>query len=71
MKTIFFLLGGGLLIMTGVALNCAHARRCHKHADKLRDEGLDETFPASDPPSTQDFSSPEDRGQAPRGYAGA
>jgi hypothetical protein len=27
----------------------------------MLDEALDETFPASDPTSTQDFSAPEDR----------
>ncbi len=53
-------LGGGLLAM-GYALDCMSSRRCSKHTESMLDEALDETFPASDPTSTQDYSAPEDR----------
>lgn len=68
MKISSFLLIAGALLVAGVALDRAFKREC-QDSDELLDKGLDETFPASDPTSTQDFSSPEDRGQAPRGYA--
>jgi hypothetical protein len=53
-------LTGGLLA-AGYALDCVSSRRCAKHTESMLDEALDETFPASDPTSTQDFSAPEDR----------
>ncbi len=53
-------LTGGLLA-AGYALDCMSSRRCHKRTESMLDEALDETFPASDPTSTQDFSAPEDR----------
>jgi hypothetical protein len=67
-KTSSFLLLAGTILLVATALDRAFKREC-QDSDELLDKGLDETFPASDPTSTQDFSAPEDRGQAPRGYA--
>ncbi len=58
MSALRYIAVGGILLLIGVALDCAHAGRCRKHTEMLRDKGLDDTFPASDPPATQDFSSP-------------
>jgi hypothetical protein len=52
--------GGGVLAL-GAALDCLSSRRCSLHQESLLDEALDETFPASDPVSTQDFTSPDER----------
>jgi len=56
----YLAMGGGLLAL-GVALDCLSSRRCAQHQESMLDEALDETFPASDPTSTQDFTSPDDR----------
>lgn len=53
-------MSGGLLAAS-YALDRLSRRRCSKHTETMLDEALDETFPASDPTSTQDFSAPEDR----------
>lgn len=51
------LTAGGL-----VALACHANGRCKRqHADDLRDESLDESFPASDPPASQNFDIPANR----------
>jgi hypothetical protein len=48
---------GGLL-----ALACSANARCKRqHSDELRDDSLDESFPASDPPASQDFDIPVNR----------
>lgn len=36
-------------------------RMSKEHSEKLLDESLVETFPASDPPATQDFDIPANR----------
>lgn len=56
----YIAVGGGLLAL-GYALDCLSSRSCSQHKESMLDEALDETFPASDPTSTQDFSAPEDR----------
>jgi hypothetical protein len=60
MKLIHFALGGAS-VMLGLMLDRLHERRCHDRASSLLDESLDGTYPASDPPATQDFSSPSER----------
>ena len=43
-------------------LMCKRAvRRQRCHSDGMLDEALDHTFPASDPPATQDFAIPANR----------
>jgi hypothetical protein len=61
MKLIHFALGA-TLVMLGLALDRLYERRCHDRVSRLRDQSLDDTYPASDPPATQDFSSPWERG---------
>jgi hypothetical protein len=56
----YLAVGGGLLAL-GYALDCFSNSRCSRHKESMLDEALDETFPASDPTSTQDFTAPEDR----------
>jgi hypothetical protein len=56
-----YVLVGGALLATGVALDCLSRQRCADHTESMLDEALDETFPASDPTSTQDFTAPEER----------
>jgi hypothetical protein len=51
------LTAGGL-----VALAChANSRGRRQHKEELLDESLDESFPASDPPASQDFDIPANR----------
>lgn len=59
----YIAVGGGLLAL-GYVLDCLSSRKCSQHTESMLDEALDETFPASDPTSTQDFSAPEDRAAA-------
>lgn len=43
-------------------LMCQRAlRRERCHSDGMLDEALDQSFPASDPPATQDFAIPANR----------
>jgi hypothetical protein len=45
-----------------VALTCMSNARCgRRHREKMLDEALVESFPASDPPATQDFGIPANR----------
>lgn len=45
-----------------VALACMANARCgRKHREKMLDEALVESYPASDPPATQDFEIPANR----------
>ena len=60
MKLIHFALGGALFLL-GLALDRLYEQRCHDRVSSLLDETLDGTYPASDPPATQDFSSPWER----------
>ncbi|HTQ35651.1 MAG TPA: hypothetical protein VMH77_01335 [Steroidobacteraceae bacterium] len=57
------ILVGALLLGALGTLACAAARgtRRRRHAETVRDESLRETFPASDPPATQDFAIPANR----------
>ena len=51
------LTAGGL-----VALACTANRRCtRQHKEDVLDKSLDESFPASDPPASQDFDIPVNR----------
>jgi hypothetical protein len=44
------------------ALACMANSRCRRtHREELLDEALDESYPASDPPATQDFDIPANR----------
>lgn len=43
------------------ALRWLNAQHDAITTDQKRDEAIAESFPASDPPASQDFSSPEDR----------
>lgn len=54
-------LAGGLMILVVAMLSRFSARCAYRHGESLLDEALDETFPASDPTATQDFSAPDDR----------
>jgi len=52
------------LVGAGVAHLVRHFsgwHRARRHKDTLRDEALDETFPASDPPASQNFDTPRNR----------
>jgi hypothetical protein len=45
-----------------MALGCLVDGRCRRrHSEEMLDEGLDETFPASDPTASQDFAIPVNR----------
>lgn len=45
-----------------VALACLANSRCRRtHQEEQLDEALAESYPASDPPATQDFSIPANR----------
>lgn len=51
------LTAGGL-----VALACSANSRCKRqHKEEILDKSLDESFPASDPPASQDFAIPVNR----------
>lgn len=52
----------GAFVSGLVALACSANSRCRRqHSEQLRDEALDESFPASDPPASQDFAIPANR----------
>ena len=61
MKLLRYALAGGVLLASVVAINRILARQNHRRSEQRRDEALEDSFPASDPPGTQDFSSPDDR----------
>jgi hypothetical protein len=45
-----------------VALACMANSRCRRtHREELLDEALDESYPASDPPASQNFDIPANR----------
>lgn len=50
----------GVLAVTVCGAWAAARRRSHRQ-DRKRDEALDQTFPASDPPASQDFDIPVNR----------
>jgi len=52
---------GATFLLAGVVLDALCSRKGHKHNESMLDGALDDTFPASDPTATQDFSAPEDR----------
>lgn len=52
---------GGALVALGVALDSLYERHCRQRDSSLLDESLEGTFPASDPPATQDFTAPDER----------
>lgn len=44
------------------ALACSlHTHHRQSHSEELLDEALDDSFPASDPPASQDFAIPANR----------
>ncbi len=51
----------GMAAVIALAFYLYRRSRARRHRESLRDEALDESFPASDPPATQDFSSPDGR----------
>ena len=54
-----YLLLFGIVASGVAALACRTGRRCH--SDRMLDHALDESFPASDPTSSQDFAIPVNR----------
>jgi len=54
-----YLLLFGIAVSGLAALAFRGGRGCH--SDKMLDQALDETFPASDPTSSQDFAIPANR----------
>ena len=54
-----------VMAIVGIAINKLLRRlrraRGRRHEDQLLDQSLVETFPASDPSASQDFSNPQDR----------
>lgn len=52
----------GAFVSGLVALACSANGRCRRqHSEKMLDGALDESFPASDPPASQDFAIPANR----------
>jgi hypothetical protein len=54
------LVGGIAAGLAALACMC-NSRGCRRHREKMLDEALVESFPASDPPATQDFAIPANR----------
>ena len=62
MKLLRLITTAALLFSVGYLLDCKHAGGCRKkHGEEQLDDALDNTFPASDPTATQDFSIPANR----------
>jgi hypothetical protein len=55
------LLGSMAAVVTRAVVRHRKRRRERQDADRRRDESLEETFPASDAPATQDFDIPVNR----------
>lgn len=55
-----YLLLFGIVVSGVAALACRTGGR-RSHSEKMLDAALDETFPASDPTSSQDFAIPANR----------
>lgn len=52
----------GAFVSGMVALACSANGRCRRqHSEKVLDDALDESFPASDPPASQDYAIPANR----------
>ena len=62
MKLLRLITTAAVLFSVGYLLDCRHAGGCRKkHGEEQLDDALDNTFPASDPTATQDFSIPANR----------
>lgn len=53
--------GGAAMLLMRALVRHRKRREDRKHAETQLDESLEETFPASDPPATQDYDIPVNR----------
>jgi hypothetical protein len=51
----------GILGAVSACLYGLRRRSCRRHQEAMLDESLEDSFPASDPPATQDFRAPDMR----------
>jgi hypothetical protein len=55
------LIGTATLALVALVVRGLNSRQRRQHSESQLDEALDGSFPASDPPATQDFAIPVNR----------
>lgn len=61
MNLLRLMVASSVILAVANRLDCLYSRRCHKRVDNKIDDALADTYPASDPPSSQFFGIPANR----------